>query len=105
MAANNISNALKNPHPEVPFSHIGDGNITALTTLDEIFKNNFQKVQIPGLPTAPAKVAKRISHQIIQSHISLSHASVVPYEITNNNSRSRHSQRAITSEGGHTYDE
>jgi hypothetical protein len=59
MAANNMSNALKNPHPEVPFLHIGDDTITALTTLDDIFKNNFQKVQLPGLPTAPAKVAQR----------------------------------------------
>jgi hypothetical protein len=52
-------NALKNPHPEVPFSHIGDDTITALTTLAEIFKNKFQKVQIPRLPTAPAKAAER----------------------------------------------
>jgi hypothetical protein len=28
-----------------------------------------------------------------------------PNEITENNSRSRHNQRAITSEGGHTNDE
>jgi hypothetical protein len=59
MAANDMSNALKKPHPEVPFSHIGDDTITALTTLAEIFKNKFQKAQIPGLPTAPAKVAER----------------------------------------------
>jgi hypothetical protein len=58
MAANNMSNALKNPHPEVPFSQIGDDTITALTKLAEIFKNKFQKVHIPGLPTAPAKVAE-----------------------------------------------
>jgi hypothetical protein len=59
MAANDMSKALKNHHPEVPFSHIGDDTITALTTLAEIFKNKFQKVRIPGLPTAPAKVAER----------------------------------------------
>jgi hypothetical protein len=59
MSANNMSNALKYTHPEVPFSHIGDDTITALTTLAEIFKNKFQKVQIAGLPTAPAKVAER----------------------------------------------
>jgi hypothetical protein len=59
MAANYISNALKNPHPEVPFSHIGDDTIAALTTLAEIFKNKFQKVQILGLPTALAKAAER----------------------------------------------
>jgi hypothetical protein len=59
MAANNMSNALKNTHPKVPFLHIGDDIITALTTMAEIFKNKFQKVQIPVLPTAPAKVAER----------------------------------------------
>jgi hypothetical protein len=59
MAANDMSNALKDPHTEEPFSHIGDDTITALTTLAEIFKNKFQKVHIPGLPNAPAKVAGR----------------------------------------------
>jgi hypothetical protein len=58
MAANDMSNALKTPHPEVPFSHIGDETITALTTLAKIFKNKFQKVQIPGLQTDPATVAE-----------------------------------------------
>jgi hypothetical protein len=59
MAANDMSNALKNPHPEVPFSHIGDDTIAALTTLAEIFKNKFHKIQNLGLPTAPAKAAER----------------------------------------------
>jgi hypothetical protein len=58
MTAKDISNALKNPHPEVPFSYIGDDTITELTALAEILKNKFQKVQIPELPTAPAKVAE-----------------------------------------------
>jgi hypothetical protein len=47
-----------NPHPKVTFSHIGDDTITALIALAEIFKNKFQKVHIPRLPTAPAKVAE-----------------------------------------------
>jgi hypothetical protein len=38
MEAKDMSNALKNPHPEVPFSHIGDDTIAALTKLAEIFK-------------------------------------------------------------------
>jgi hypothetical protein len=41
MAANDMSNALKNPHSEVPFSHIGDDTTVALTKLAEIFKNKF----------------------------------------------------------------
>jgi hypothetical protein len=59
MVANDMSNALKNPHPKVPFSYIGDYTIAALTTLAEIFKNKFQKVQTQGLPNVPAKAAKR----------------------------------------------
>jgi hypothetical protein len=44
-------------------------------------------------------------HRIIQSNISFSHAPAAPNEIPYINSRSRHKQRAITSEGGHTNDE
>jgi hypothetical protein len=30
MAANDMANALKHPHPEVPFAQFGDDTITAL---------------------------------------------------------------------------
>jgi hypothetical protein len=74
MAANKISNALKNPHPEVPFAHIGDDTIEALTKLEEIFKNKFQKVQTPGLPNEPAnasenKIPAEFSHPILASPV------------------------------------
>jgi hypothetical protein len=58
MASNDMSNALKNPHPEVPFAQVGDDTIAAITKLAEIFKNKFQKVQAPGLSNAPAKAAE-----------------------------------------------
>jgi hypothetical protein len=58
MAANDMSNALNNPQPDVPFSHIGVDTIAALTMLAEIFKHKFQKVQTLGLPNAPAKAAE-----------------------------------------------
>jgi hypothetical protein len=58
MAANDMSNALKNPHPEVPLAQVGDDTIAALTKLAEIFKNKFQKVKAPELSNAPAKAAK-----------------------------------------------
>jgi hypothetical protein len=74
MAANDMSNALKNPHPEVPFTKIGDDTIEALTKLAEIFKNKFQKVQTPGLSNAPAKAAENeipadLSHPILTSPV------------------------------------
>jgi acyl carrier protein len=40
--------------------------------------------------------------QIIESNIGLYHSPTVPNEITNDYKRSRHNQRANTSEGGHT---
>jgi predicted RNase H-like nuclease len=72
MAANGMSNALQNPHPEVPFANIGAETILALTKLAEIFKNNFQKVQTTGLPNAPAKATEntipaKLSHPILDS--------------------------------------
>jgi hypothetical protein len=57
MAANDMTNALKNPHPEVPFSQFGDDTIAALAQLAEIFKNNFQKVKAPELSNSPIKAA------------------------------------------------
>jgi hypothetical protein len=58
MAANDMSNALKHPHPEVPFPHVGDDTITALAQLAEIFKNKFQKPKLPELTHSPIKAAK-----------------------------------------------
>jgi hypothetical protein len=49
MAANDTTNASKHPHPEVPFAHVGYDTITALTPLEEIFKNKFQKLKSPEL--------------------------------------------------------
>jgi hypothetical protein len=38
MAAKDMMDALQNPHPEVPFTSVGDDTISALTDLAEIFK-------------------------------------------------------------------
>jgi hypothetical protein len=38
MAANDMTNALKNPHPTVPFAQVGDDTIADLTQLADIFK-------------------------------------------------------------------
>jgi hypothetical protein len=72
--ANNMSNALKNPHPEVPFSHNGDDTIVALATLAEILKTKFQKVQTQGLPNEPATasahtIPANLSHPILASPV------------------------------------
>jgi hypothetical protein len=59
MEANDMTDALQNPHTEVPFIQVGDDTISALTALAEIFKLKLQKVQTPALPAAPPKVALR----------------------------------------------
>jgi hypothetical protein len=59
MAANDMKDTLQNPHPEVPFTQVGDDTISALTALAEIFKLKLQKVHTPALPAAPPKVALR----------------------------------------------
>jgi hypothetical protein len=54
MAAKDMTNSLKHPHPEVQFSHVGDDTITTLTELAEIFKKN-QKFKSPELSHSPIK--------------------------------------------------
>jgi hypothetical protein len=58
MTANYMTYALKKPHPEVPFAHVGDKTITGLTQLEEIFKNKFQKPKSPELTHSPIKAAE-----------------------------------------------
>jgi hypothetical protein len=57
MAAQNMTDDLKHPYPDVPFSTIGDDTISALATLAEIFTRNFKKVDAPEIPLAPVKAA------------------------------------------------
>jgi hypothetical protein len=57
MAAHDMTDDLQNPHPEVPFTQVGDDTISALTALEKIFKLKLQKVQTPALPAASPKVA------------------------------------------------
>jgi hypothetical protein len=57
MAAKDMTDALQNPHLDVPFTQVGDDTISALTALAEIFKLKVQKGQTPGRQTAPPKVS------------------------------------------------
>jgi hypothetical protein len=58
MASNDMINALKHPHHEVPLTHVGDDTITALTQMVEIFKNKFLKLKSPELSHFPTKAAE-----------------------------------------------
>jgi hypothetical protein len=59
MEANDMSHALQNPCPEIPFTNVGDDIILALTALAEILKLKFEKPHIPKLPALHAKVTQR----------------------------------------------
>jgi hypothetical protein len=59
MTSKDTTDALHHPHPEVPFTQVGDDTISALTALAEIFKVKLKKGQTPALPAAPPKVTLR----------------------------------------------
>jgi hypothetical protein len=58
MAAKDITDALQNTHPEVPFAHVGDDTISALAELAAIFKLKLHQTPPPTLPAAPPKVTQ-----------------------------------------------
>jgi hypothetical protein len=58
MAANDMANALKHPHPEVPFTQVDDDSTTALAQLAAIFKNKFQRPSAPEPIQAPLGAAE-----------------------------------------------
>jgi hypothetical protein len=59
MAAKDMTDALQNPHPEVPFTSVGDDTIAALTDLAAIFKLKLQQAPSPVTQTSPPKVVSR----------------------------------------------
>jgi hypothetical protein len=61
MAAKDMTDALQNPHPEVPFTSAGDDTIAALTDLVAIFKLKIQQTPSPATQAAPVKIVQRSS--------------------------------------------
>jgi hypothetical protein len=61
MAAKDMMDALQNPHPEVPFTRVGDDTIAALTDLAAIFKLKLQQPPSPATLPSPAKIVPRPS--------------------------------------------
>jgi hypothetical protein len=47
MAANDMTVTLKHSHPDFPIAIIGDDTIMALSQLETILENNFQKLLSP----------------------------------------------------------
>jgi hypothetical protein len=59
IAAKDMTDALQNPDPEVPFAHVGDDTISALSELAAIFKLKLRQTPPPMLPAAPPMVKQR----------------------------------------------
>jgi hypothetical protein len=57
MAAQYTTDALKHPHPDVPFSTIREDTITALATLSEILTRKLKKPEANNVPPSPQKTA------------------------------------------------
>jgi hypothetical protein len=61
MAAKDMTGALQNPHPGVPFASVGDDTIAALADLAAIFKLKLRQSPSPATQASPAKVVPRPS--------------------------------------------
>jgi hypothetical protein len=64
MAAQDMTDALKDPHPDILFATIGDDTISALATLEKIFNIKFKKAEAPLIPPAPIKSAANNQPQL-----------------------------------------
>jgi hypothetical protein len=70
MAAQDMTYALKHPHPDIPFATIGDDTITALKTLSDIFTRKFTKPEENNVPPSPQQTASYTrQHPELQSVI------------------------------------
>jgi hypothetical protein len=61
MASKDMTDALQNSHPEVPFASVVDDTIAALTYLAATFKLKLQQAPSPATQASPAKVVPRPS--------------------------------------------
>jgi predicted RNase H-like nuclease len=59
MAANDVTNALKHPHPEVTFSNVGYDTITALIQPAEILKKQVSKTKVARADSCPYQDSRK----------------------------------------------
>jgi hypothetical protein len=77
MSAKDMMDDLQNPHPDVPFSLVGDDTISALAELAAIFKLKLRQTPTSMPPVAPPKVIQcpclaESSNPILASPVPLS---------------------------------
>jgi hypothetical protein len=102
MAAQDMTDALKHPHPDVPLATIGDDTISALATLAKIFTRKFKKAEAPEIPLAPIKsAANKQPESRVQPTLTPPPKTPISNEISNPRQPGI-PQRATTCERGHT---
>jgi hypothetical protein len=57
-AAQDVTDAFQNPHPDLPFASVGDDTVAALADLAAIFKLKLQPTPSHALHASPNKVAQ-----------------------------------------------
>jgi hypothetical protein len=72
MAAKDMTDALQNPHPRVPFASVGDDTISSLADLATIFKLKLRQTPSPAPQAVPPQVFQHpsfaeSSNQILNS--------------------------------------
>jgi hypothetical protein len=76
MAAKDMTDALHNPHLEVPFASVGDDTISALADLAAMFKLKLRQIPSPAPQAAPPQVFQHpslaaSSNQILNSPMTI----------------------------------
>jgi hypothetical protein len=104
MAAKDMMKAFQNPHPDIPFTSVGDDTIHALADLATIFKLKLHHAFSRDSSFSFQRRSTLKPHSLINPTLELAHAQQATNEITDNNSHSIHPQCAITSEVGHPLD-
>jgi hypothetical protein len=69
MTAKEMTDALQNPHPEVPFASVGDDTILALADLAAIFKLKLRQPTPPTPQPVPPQVLQHPSLDASSNHI------------------------------------
>jgi hypothetical protein len=77
MVTKDMTDALQNPHREVPFASVGDDTISALADLAAIFKLKLRQTPSPTPQAVPPPVFQRpclaeSSNQILKSTMPIS---------------------------------
>jgi hypothetical protein len=75
MAAKDMTDYLQNPHPEVPFTSVGDDTIPAFTDLAAIFKLKIRYTPPPRNPSCACEDRPTPNpRSLVRPNLELSHA-------------------------------